>query len=282
MISTNLNNSFINDLGMERKVRNFMLKNDAKNLRELGEKTKISYEILKNWSCGRTAFGSVNKYKKVKMPKKLNSNIAELVGIILGDGSLDKSQLRIFGNVEEIEYYTKFIQQLIYSIFKVKTKISYRKETKAIVINVSSVLITDYLVSLELKRGNKIKNKVKIPKWILDNKNYLESCIRGLFDTDGSFFSSSKNTEINILWNMGIGSILPNEIRKALIILGYSPTRIFDKGRKIALCKKSEVIRFFKEIKPRNNVQNNRFLKFFNEGSNTARDPNKRYMGKTI
>jgi hypothetical protein len=201
------------------------------------------------------------EYKSVKIPKNLNENIAELVGVILGDGNLNRKQLRIFGNRKENEYY-RYLLSLIWNIFEVDSKISPHMNINGIKIVVDSVKVCEYLFSVGLKFGSKIKNKTTVPRWIFNNEKYLKSCIRGLFDTDGSFFVSCRDTEPNILWKMGFDSLLPKDIRRALRKLEFHPTRIFDNGRKVALCRKDEIIRFFSEIKPKNNVQLARYRNY--------------------
>ena len=245
---------------MKKQVKNLLIKHNAKNLRELSEKLNISYTKIKNWSCGRTKFGSKGKYKIVKIPEILNNDIAELVGIILGDGNLNRKNIRIVGNRNEYIYYL-YLKSLFQKVFDVDSVVGH--DTKnSIKLTVYSVKISQYLISLGLKKGDKIKNKVVIPKWIFENKNYTKSCLRGLFDTDGSIFTSSNNTEYNILWKMGVGSLLPQYIRKALLELNFHPTKIFSNGRKVSLCRKNEIIRFFNEIKPRNNIHLMRYRNY--------------------
>jgi len=245
---------------MKKQVKNLLIKHNAKNLRELCQKLNISYARMKNWSCGRTRFGSKGKYKNVKIPKILNNDIAELVGVILGDGNLNRKDIRIVGNINEQNYYI-YLKSLFQKIFDVDSIIKHDTEN-SIKLTVHSVRISEYLTSLNLRVGDKIKNKATIPSWIFNNKEYLKACLRGLFDTDGSFFPSSNGSEYNILWKMGSGSLLPANIRDALIKLDFHPTEIFGDGRKVALCRKEEIIRFFKEIKPRNNVQLERYERF--------------------
>jgi intein/homing endonuclease len=247
---------------MKKQVRNLLRKHNSKNLRELSEKLNISYTRIKNWSCGRTKFGSKGKYKIVKIPEMLNDDIAELVGVILGDGNLNKKDIRIVGNTSERSYYLH-LKSLFQKVFDVNSIIRCDTEN-SVKLTVYSVRISEYLTSLGLKIGDKIKNKVVIPQWIFENKDYIKSCLRGLFDTDGSFFTSSNNTEYNILWKMGTGSLLPEYIRKALLELDFHPTKVFGNGRKISLCRKDEIVRFFNEIKPRNNVHLMRYRKYFN------------------
>ncbi|MFQ6020974.1 MAG: hypothetical protein ACE5J4_03070 [Candidatus Aenigmatarchaeota archaeon] len=244
---------------MKIQVKRLLIEHNAKNLKDLSKKLNISYNRMKNLSCGRTKFSSRRKYNYVEIPHKFNEKIAEVVGIVLGDGNIDMKQVRIFGHKEELEYYL-YLQYLFQDIFKMDSKIKpHIKNTNGIKLVVNSVKLCRYLNSIGLKFGSKIKNKSVVPEWIFENKNYIKFCLKGLFDTDGSFFISSNNSEFNILWKMSPKSKLPQEIRKMLLLLKYNPTRIFDNGRKVSLCRKKEVINFFNEIKPRNNVQLKRY-----------------------
>lgn len=241
------------------QVKALMERNRCKTLKQLSSKLNISYASMRNRSCGKTDINSKGKYKPVRTPSNPDENIAELVGIILGDGNLNRKDIRIVGNTSEKDYYM-YLRRLFKSIFDVESKISY-DTANSIRLTVNSVRISKYFTSLGLKIGDKINNKASIPIWIFENKKYLKSCLRGLFDTDGSFFISSNGTEYNILWKMGSGSNLPINIRKALLKLGFNPTKIFGNGRKVALCRKDDIIRFYNEVKPKNNVQIIRYMK---------------------
>jgi len=243
---------------MNKQVKQLIKKHNVKNLKELSKKINVSYNIVKNWSSNRTNIDSKGKYNQVKIPQEIDEDIVELVGIILGDGNLNRKQLRIFCNKNEYEYCF-YIKSLISNIFKTDGRIYEIKDTNGIKLIINSVKICEYLKSIGLKFGDKIKNKTSIPDWIFENKWYLKRCLRGIFDTDGSFFISSNGTEPNILWKMGYESPLPKEIRRALLLLKYHPTKIFD-DRKVALCRKHEVIKFFNEIKPQNNVKLKRYF----------------------
>ena len=56
--------------------------------------------------------------------------------------------------------------------------------------------IIDAFVKLGLKTGNKVENQVGVPNWIKNNKNYCSSCLKGLFDTDGSIYLTSDKKRI--------------------------------------------------------------------------------------
>jgi hypothetical protein len=237
---------------MKPQVKALLKKNRCKNLEDLSKVLNISYASMKNRSCGKTLIDSSGKYKRVKIPKFVNEEIAELVGIILGDGHLNRKEARIVGNITEKEYYD-YLKNLFSLVFGIEPIL--KCYTNSVRLAVNSVNISKYLVSLGLKLGDKIKNRASVPEWIFENSVFMRACLRGLFDTDGSFFPSSKGSEYNIMWKMGSNSLLPYDIRRLLIGLNFHPTRIFDNGRKVSLCRKNEIVIFFNEIDPKNNVQ---------------------------
>lgn len=53
---------------------------------------------------------------------------------------------------------------------------------------VSSTSLVDFLISKGLSRGDKLKNGLVIPEWILKNPAYKKACVRGLVGTDGCIF----------------------------------------------------------------------------------------------
>lgn len=127
-------------------------------------------------------------------PKK-SKELAELMGIIFGDGCItifkrkDKNSidynLTISGHsVEDREYLTSYVSSLIEHIFNVKPKVKYAKTRKAMFLRVVSKPIVLFLVS----RGAQQSPKTNLvpPSWILSNKSYMRFFVRGLMDTDGS------------------------------------------------------------------------------------------------
>ncbi len=127
--------------------------------------------------------------KPIRKPR-YSQALAEFVGIILGDGSIGKSQISITLHSEDDKEYSKFVVKLIKKLFNVYVGICYRKDVKATSYNVSRTeLIYFCIEKLGLKKGNKIKQQVDIPDWIKENKLYSIACVRGLVDTDGCIFT---------------------------------------------------------------------------------------------
>jgi hypothetical protein len=61
-----------------------------------------------------------------------------------------------------------------------------RHNCQAINIAISRVLLVRFCIEkLGLKVGNKIKQQISIPNWVMENDKFAVACLRGLVDTDG-------------------------------------------------------------------------------------------------
>jgi len=126
--------------------------------------------------------------RDIKIPRK-SKLLAEFVGIVLGDGSITKYRVGItLNSIDDLEY-SKYVRRIIEQLFNVKPKIYFRKNMRVVDIVVGRTNLVSYLLELGLMSGNKIRHQVSVPGWILDNNNYACACVRGLMDTDGSFFT---------------------------------------------------------------------------------------------
>lgn len=126
--------------------------------------------------------------KKINYPQK-GINLAELFGVILGDGGLPGNhQLIISFNNKTDREYSLYLNSLLQRLFHVNGNILYRKGNNGADIVVSSSNLVDFLLREGLCSGNKVKNQVGIPAWIRRKPEYEKACLRGLMDTDGSFY----------------------------------------------------------------------------------------------
>jgi hypothetical protein len=116
--------------------------------------------------------------------------LAEFCGILLGDGGIYKYQTKITLHADEEKEYGKYVHSLIYNLFGISAGIQNRNNLHAIDIVISRIGIGEFLTqTCGLKSGNKIVHQIDIPSWIRANSQYLQACIRGLIDTDGSIFT---------------------------------------------------------------------------------------------
>jgi intein/homing endonuclease len=174
-----------------------MSEESLKRLEEIyGE--KIKHEIEEPNSGGNYRKHEITALKK-------NTKLAELFGIILGDGHLqehqDKNKERYKGsyfveitlNEGEKELINR-TKSLLRDITKIEPK-EYNKSGKAIRIVVHSKELVKKFKNLGLESGNKKENQVSVPKWIKEDKEFSKSCLKGLIDTDGSIYQDSRNNK---------------------------------------------------------------------------------------
>lgn len=172
------------------------------------------------------------------------NNLAELIGIILGDGNLYKhprtENLRVICDSKDV-YYINHITNLIEKTFNKKPAINKRKNENAIVVSIYQNNISN---RLNLPTGNKIRNNIGVPSWIISNKRYLVNCLKGLFETHGCFQEDKKNYAQYIELKNNCKK-LREDVYNMLMRIGFNPQF----GRNYArLAKRDEVYKFKKLI----------------------------------
>lgn len=137
----------------------------------------------------------------VKVPTKLDENLAHLMGIHMGDGHLrrtEKNDYRIEYDghyINEFYWYHTFLSKLIQKLFNKKA--IPRKGHNTIKISISSKAIHTFLNKVcGLPIGP--KNKCYIPEIIKkSNRNIKAAFLRGLADTDFSLVFKNRHKDIN-------------------------------------------------------------------------------------
>jgi len=138
---------------------------------------------------GKYNKNSINAPKPIRKPN-FSQNLAEFAGIMLGDGGISQRQVIITLHYKDDKEYGKFATTLIKKLFNVPVSAYLRKENSVINYTISRSELVRFCVNkLGLKKGNKIKQKVDIPKWIKQKNSYSIACVRGLVDTDGCVFT---------------------------------------------------------------------------------------------
>lgn len=207
---------------------------------------------------------TIGKKKKVNLPK-FSKELAEFVGIMLGDGGISKYQTTITLNKIDDSLYIIYVRNLIKNLFGVTASCVLIKNTKALNIIVSRRdLVIFCNKTLGLPIGDKIKQSINIPPWILMNDNYLKHCIRGLVDTDGSIFwethKANKKYSYPRLNFTSASKLLTKNTFKALLKFGFHP-KIRRGGRSIQIEKIEEICKYWKVIGSSNSKHQKKLLK---------------------
>lgn len=165
--------------------------NFEKNKTEVLERLK---EVRPKWVPGRKGY-----FKPVDLNRPLSRELCELIGAIIGDGSVDghinkrgnsKYHLSITGDAKfDRDYLTKVMPTILRKLFKVKSHFYFRKDSRTMVLNFYSKLLFCLLTKrFGFIAGNKTYT-VKIPEEILQaGEQFIFRTIRGIFDTDGCVF----------------------------------------------------------------------------------------------
>jgi len=126
--------------------------------------------------------------KGLKFPLEMSDELAELIGIHFGDGSMIKRKhhgyrLQYSCNMSE-KAYMGYIMNKFEELFNVSLKLYERTNKSCFELYfLSKALCTFFNELLDVPYSP--KKDLKIPEKILKNKKYLISFLRGLFDTDG-------------------------------------------------------------------------------------------------
>jgi len=119
---------------------------------------------------------------------KPTPELAELTGIILGDGGISNYQLRIYFNRESDRVFAGYVNNLFKKLFGEAGLLYDYPEHGVLVLNISGVSLIEELSSWGLYKGNKIERQIDFPFWINKSNRYKKLCVRGLIDTDGCLY----------------------------------------------------------------------------------------------
>ena len=197
--------------------------------------------------------------KNIKVPQK-SEELAELLGVILGDGHLERKTLTITGNSYEKAHYL-YLSKRIRELFALNSIIFKLKDKNAIQLKVYSIELINFLKSNSMVLGNKIDNKASFPKWIFENEKFIFGALRGLFDTDGGIYLKQKRYKRGIIEFQTSSQVIRENIFQLLYISGFRASK---SANNIRIQNQEEVHKFFKLIgssNPKNIVRYNYFIK---------------------
>jgi len=236
-------------------------------LREQSGMTPPPYEIVSEKELWRRKSGKRSielhgnpaSVKEIQTPGKCAA-IAEICGILLGDGGISDGRVEIsLHGTKEVEY-ADAVACFFEKLFGIKASIYLSEPKNKRTVDVRSVRLVRYLTGKEigLKKGNKVKQQVCVPDWILcGGKEYWVACVRGLMDTDGGLYLRTQQRKRrppyhNIVLIFANYSIpLLDGMNEMLRKLGYHP-RKYVRHRCVYLNRQAEIRRYYREIGTRN------------------------------
>ncbi|OHA92851.1 MAG: hypothetical protein A3G47_02705 [Candidatus Zambryskibacteria bacterium RIFCSPLOWO2_12_FULL_39_45] len=193
---TNLSVKKISDTMKLRKIDNFKV---------WREKMKLEGKI-------RSVYPSFTK----------NGDLAELMGVVLGDGHISKfprsEELTIFSNSSN-KGFIKRCSKLVEKFFNKVPYVAKTSWSNCVRIRIYQKHISQRLGVPFSPRKNK---KISVPRWILSNKGYVARYLRGLYEAEGSFCVHLPTSTYKFMFSNKNTSMLGNVFR-LMKVLGFHP-----------------------------------------------------------
>ncbi len=187
---------------------------------EIGNRTRL--KIVRRKACG---FKSHLRHLllNTKLSREDLHTLSYVIGGAIGDGNLSNpngraTRLRItcdtkYPNI--IKNITQAIQEVMPSN---KVSIVHKKESCLDISCYSNKW--ENLLGWTAAGGSKFNQKVSVPAWIKNDKEFTANCLRGLIETDGSVYKDREYLTVNFV------TIIPNlanDVMEMIASIGFKP-----------------------------------------------------------
>lgn len=190
---------------------------------------------FRKWREGMKKLGKIRSHYPAF---KKNGDLAELIGVILGDGHIEsfpRSESLTLACPTKNKGFIKRYKNLIQKFFE---KNSYEKKVGP---NGGCTRLRIYQKNiskrLNIPTGARGKVNFQIPAWVLQNRKYLERYLRGLYEAEGCFCVHKPTGTYKFLFSNRNESLRQN-VFQGLKILGFHPHQ---SGYQVQVSKRVEV-----------------------------------------
>lgn len=192
---------------------------------------------LDNFKRWRDEMKRIGKIKSSYPALKKNGDLAELIGVTLGDGHVYKhdrcDSLRIVGDAAKMQFVNRS-SDLIEAVFSKKPTIRQVTGSNAMTVTVYEREISK---RLGIPHGSRAIFEYPLPDWITNNKRFTCRFLRGLYEAEGSL-----NHHLpTYTHKFSFANANPNLIRlvsELVSTLGFHP---HISGRSVQVSRKEEV-----------------------------------------
>jgi len=173
-----------------------------------------------------------------------NGDLAELIGVVLGDGHIcvypRSEELRLISNSNNPGFIKRYALSME-KIFKKKPYVISSRFTNSTKIGFYEKFISK---RLGISSGARKNLKIVIPNWIFQSKRYMIRYLRGLYEAEGSHCIHLPTSTYKLFFSNKNQSML-NNVFTLLGKLGFHP-HMSKKHYSVQLSKKEEVLRAIK------------------------------------
>jgi hypothetical protein len=192
---------------------------------------------IDNFAEWREKMKKIGKIKSDYTPFTKDNYLAELIGVVLGDGHIQifprTERLIIAANSRNVGFVKRYTY-ITRKVFKKEPRCMKAKNVDCIRISVYEKFISK---RLGIPAGSRKNSKVKTPRWIWRDKNLLISYLRGLYEAEGSFCVHKPTSTYKLLFSNKNATLL-HAVYRGLRVFGFHPNM---SGYKVQLSAKKEV-----------------------------------------
>ncbi len=166
-----------------------------------------------------------------------NGDLAELIGVVLGDGHIQKfprtERLLIFSNANNRGFVDRYAK-IVRTIFDKEPYVYKMKNANCVRISIYEKEISR---RLGIPTGSRKDIKVEVPSWIMGSEEHIKRYLRGLYEAEGSVSHHFPTSTHKFSFTNLNPSMLKNVV-KLLKILGFSPHH---DSHRVQISRKQEV-----------------------------------------
>ncbi|OYT53540.1 MAG: hypothetical protein B6U72_05405 [Candidatus Altiarchaeales archaeon ex4484_2] len=157
---------------------------------------------------------------------ELDVNLAEFVGVLLGDGSIGRYECRagekikiqhrvkITGDAtEDLPYFKECLSPLMTGLFGREPLLRFKRKERTVELAFFGKGVYEFLINFGMAPSPK-RNRAVIPPFIFEN-NLEAPFLRGLFDTDGCLVFDKQHKDVHYYPRIEI-KMLPCPMRDQL------------------------------------------------------------------
>ncbi len=192
---------------------------------------------IDNFLSWRNEMKRLGKIRSKYPDFRKDGNLAELIGVIWGDGHIGKfprtEVLRIFSNASNRGFVNRYAN-LIEKIFEKKPSVIKRTSANCINITIYQKYISK---RLGIPTGAKGHLSVIVPRWIMRKRAHIIRFLRGLYEAEGSFCIHKPTYTYKLFFSNKNAALLENVFR-LLKMLKFHPNK---SKFKVQISRKEEV-----------------------------------------
>lgn len=213
------------------------------SVKKISETMKL--RKINNFKVWMDRMKAEGKIKSEYLALKKDGDLAELIGVTLGDGHIcvypRTEELRIISNSNNPGFIARYAK-IMEKVFGKKPYVRDSNQNNSTRIGLYEKHISS---RMGIPTGARKYSKIEVPAWILKNRKYIVRYLRGLYEAEGSF-SAHKATYTHKFLFANTNETMLDNVYFLVKKLGFHPHR---SPYQIQLSRKKEVYEAMKVLK---------------------------------